>query len=81
MVVEHRGFRITTDVAPDEGGVQWACRATIQGIEDETRDIELPGVELTIPKLKIDVLMALSMVEHKAASSVDEWHAQRHAVC
>ena len=27
-----------------------------------------------LPKLKIDVLMGVSMVEHKARQTVDEWH-------
>jgi hypothetical protein len=77
MSFEHRGFRLTVDVAPDEAGVQWRCRAAIQGIVASTAAARLPDIELTIPKLKIDVLMALSMVEHRAVATIDEWHAQQ----
>ncbi|WP_230462040.1 hypothetical protein [Burkholderia cenocepacia] len=37
----------------------------------------LPPVELTISRLKIDVLMAISMIEHRAKDSVDEWFARK----
>jgi len=76
MAFEHRGFRVTVDVAPDEADVQWQCRAAIQGVAGSTAAAHLPGIELTIPKLKIDVLMALSMVEHRAVTAIDEWHAE-----
>lgn len=76
MSFEHRGFRVAVDVVPDENDVQWRCRATIQGVVGSTAAAQLPEVELTIPKLKIDVLMALSMVEHRAVTTIDEWHAQ-----
>ncbi|PXW25036.1 hypothetical protein [Paraburkholderia caballeronis] len=76
MAFEHRGFRVAVDVVPDEADVQWQCRAEIHGVEGRTVGVELPGVELAIPKLKIDVLMALSMVEHRAVTSIDEWHAE-----
>jgi hypothetical protein len=79
MSLEHRGFRVTVDVAPDESDVQWRCRATSQGIVSSTAAAQLPEVELTIPKLKIDVLMALSMVEHRAIATIDEWHAEHAA--
>lgn len=79
MSIEHRGFRITVDVVADEADVQWQCRATVQSIASSTADARLPDVELSIPKLKIDVLMAISMVEHRAVASIDEWHAE-HAV-
>ena len=74
MAFDHRGFRVTVDTAPDASGTQWHCEATIEGIEERTRQAQIPGVELTFPRLKIDVLMAMSMVEHKAVSSIDEWH-------
>ena len=79
MSFEHRGFRVTVDVAPDEGDVQWRCRATSQGIVGSTAAAQLPEVELTISKLKIDVLMAISMVEHRAKATIDEWHAEHAA--
>ena len=44
------------------------------------RDVTLPAVELEFPKLKIDVLMVVSMVEHKARQSVDEWLAAQPAM-
>jgi len=78
MAFEHRGFRVEVDVTPDEGDIQWRCRATMRGVVGSTAAANLQPVELTIPKLKIDVLMALSMVEHKAVTSIDEWHA-KHA--
>ncbi|HEY1611265.1 MAG TPA: hypothetical protein VGG24_18525 [Paraburkholderia sp.] len=76
MAFEHRGFLVDVDIVPDEGDVQWQCRATIRSTEGSTAAANLPNVELTIPKLKIDVLMALSMVEHRAVASIDEWHAE-----
>jgi hypothetical protein len=75
MAFEHRGFRVSVDVAPDEAGMQWQCKATIEGVESGTRDKHLPSVDLTISRLKIDVLMAISMVEHKAVDSIDEFLA------
>lgn len=77
MAFEHRGFQVTVDVAPDEADIQWRCRAVIRGIAGSTAAAHIPDVELMIPKLKIDVLMALSMVEHRAVTAIDEWHAQR----
>ena len=79
MAFEHRGFRVNVDVVADESDVQWQCTATIEGINDETRHAALPSVELTIPKLKIDVLMAISMVEHRAKASIDDWYVHRTA--
>ncbi|HTI18040.1 MAG TPA: hypothetical protein VL598_10280 [Trinickia sp.] len=74
MSFEHRGFRVSVDVVPDEADVQWLCCATIEGISEEARTAVIPNIELTIPRLKIDVLMALNMIEHRAVSSIDEWH-------
>jgi hypothetical protein len=34
---------------------------------------------VTFPKLKIDVLMAMSIVERNAVSSIDEWHTAQLA--
>lgn len=79
MSFDHRGFRVTVDVVPDEADVQWRCRAAIQGVVGSTAAAHLPNTELTIPKLKIDVLMALSMVEHRAVATIDEWHTQHGA--
>jgi len=75
MAFEHRGFRVTVEMTPDAAEVQWQCRAAIEGVAGSTAAAHLPDIELTIPKLKIDVLMALSMVEHRAADAIDEWHA------
>ncbi|HTH61102.1 MAG TPA: hypothetical protein VL689_13210 [Paraburkholderia sp.] len=76
MSFEHRGFRVSVDVVPDEADIQWRCRAEIESVVGSTAAAQLPEIELTIPKLKIDVLMALSMVEHRAVAVIDEWHAQ-----
>ncbi|CAB3771658.1 hypothetical protein [Paraburkholderia humisilvae] len=80
MAFNHRGFRVTVDVAPDASGTQWHCEASIEGIEERTRQARIEGVDLTFSKLKIDVLMAMSMIEHKAVSSIDEWHTEHLAV-
>ncbi|MFD1561299.1 hypothetical protein ACFSHT_37605 [Paraburkholderia silviterrae] len=80
MAIEYRGFQINVDTKADATDTQWLCRAEINGAEDEVRDVALPCVELTFPKLKIDVLMVVSMVEHKARQSVDEWFAAQPAM-
>lgn len=80
MAFEHRGFRVTVDVKSDATETQWLYDARIEGINEETREAALPGAALGIPKLKIDVLMALSMLEHKAVTSIDEWHAAQPAL-
>jgi hypothetical protein len=80
MAINHRGFRVTVDMAPDTSGTQWHCEATIEGVEEHTRQARIPGVELTFPKLKIDVLMAMSMIEHKAVTSIDDWHTEQLAI-
>ncbi|WP_322016132.1 hypothetical protein [Paraburkholderia sp. J12] len=80
MAIEYRGFRIATDAKADETDTQWLCSAKIVGIAGEAQDVTLPSVELTIPKLKIDVLMALSAVEHRGKDIVDEWCAAHPAL-
>jgi hypothetical protein len=79
MAFEHRGFRVTLDVVPDETDIHWQCKVVIEGLDEETGHAGLPSVELTIPRLKIDVLMVLSMVEHRAVTSIDDWCAQQLA--
>lgn len=74
MAFNHRGFRVTVDMAPDASGTQWHCEATIEGIEERTRQAHIPGVDVTFPKLKIDVLMAMSIVERNAVTSIDDWY-------
>jgi hypothetical protein len=80
MAVEYRGFRVAVDAKADETDTQWLCSANIVGIAGEAQNVTLPPVELTIPKLKIDVLMALSAVEHRAKDTVDEWHTAHPSV-
>jgi hypothetical protein len=79
MYFEHNGFRVTTEVVADSTDTQWVCQARIEGVTERTRDVQLPAAELSIPKLKIDVLMAMSMVEHKARDTIDAWVAQQPA--
>jgi len=80
MAVEYRGFRINVDAKEDATDTQWLCSATIEGVTEQARTAVLPHVELGIPKLKIDVLMALSVVEHRAKDSIDEWYAAEPAL-
>ncbi|PVX72539.1 hypothetical protein [Paraburkholderia unamae] len=77
MAIEYRGFRVTVDAKADATDTQWLCRAVLEGIEAHAEAAKLPCVELAIPKLKIDVLMALSMVEQTAKQNADEWHAKQ----
>jgi hypothetical protein len=79
MAIEYRGFQINVDTKADATDTQWLCRADIKGVEGQARDVALPAVELEFPKLKIDVLMVVSMVEHKARQSIDDWHAAHPA--
>lgn len=74
MAVEYRGFRVAVDANPDATDTQWLCSAKINGVAGDVQNVTLPSIELTIPKLKIDVLMALSAVEHRAKDTVDEWY-------
>ena len=80
MAIEYRGFQINIDTQADATDTQWLCRAEIEGVQAEVRDVALPCMELAFPKLKIDVLMVVSMVEHKARQSVDEWLAAQPAM-
>ncbi|MCP3710797.1 hypothetical protein M3I54_28130 [Paraburkholderia sp. CNPSo 3274] len=73
MAVEYRGFRVTVDAKADATDTQWLCRAVLEGVDAQVETAKLPSVELAIPKLKIDVLMALSVVEQTAKQAVDEW--------
>ncbi|MBB3258594.1 hypothetical protein F4827_003462 [Paraburkholderia bannensis] len=79
MAIEYRGFQINVDTKADATDTQWLCRADIKGVESQLRDVALPVVELEFPKLKIDVLMVVSMVEHKARQSIDDWHTAHPA--
>ena len=80
MALEHRGFRVNVDVVPDELGVQWVCRALIERIDgDRTKGVPV-GPELTIPRVKIDPLMAISTLEHRSARLIDEFCEQAQAV-
>ena len=79
MAIEYRGFQINVDTKADATDTQWLCRADIHGAEGEVRDVALPCIELAFPKLKIDVLMVLSMVEHRARQSIDDWHTAHPA--
>ncbi|MBN3854098.1 MULTISPECIES: hypothetical protein [unclassified Paraburkholderia] len=79
MSIEYRGFQINVDTKADATDTQWLCRADIKGVKDEVRDVQLPVVDLEFPKLKIDVLMVVSMVEHKARQSIDDWHTAHPA--
>lgn len=80
MAVEYRGFRVTVDAKADATDTQWLCSAKIEGVTAEAQGAALPSVELSIPKLKIDVLMALSAIEHRAKDTVDEWYAAQPAL-
>ncbi|AQQ31424.1 hypothetical protein KDW19_17545 [Burkholderia cenocepacia] len=77
MSFEYRGFVVSTDVLPDDAGIQWYCSSRIDGVDRDCVAAVLPPVELTISRLKIDVLMAISMIEHRAKDSVDEWFARK----
>jgi hypothetical protein len=78
VALEHRGFRVNVDVVPDELGVQWVCRALIERIDGDSQKGAPVGPELTIPRVKIDPLMAISTLEHRAAVVIDEFCDQGH---
>ncbi|WP_144157292.1 hypothetical protein [Paraburkholderia sp. BCC1885] len=80
MAFEHRGFRVSVDVAPDELGVQWVCRAVIERIDGDSAKGVPPGPELKIPRVKIDPLMAMNSLEHRAIAVIDEFLEEGHAV-
>ena len=79
MALEHRGFRVNVDVAADEQGVQWVCRSSIERIDGNSAEGAPAGDELTIPKLKIDPLMAIHTLEHRAVAQIDEFYDRAHA--
>ncbi len=78
MVLEHRGFKATTDVVADELGVQWVCRATIERTDGNSENGGPQGIEFSLSRAKIDPLMAASVLEHRAVTLIDEWHKQGH---
>jgi hypothetical protein len=77
LALEHRGFRINVDVAEDEQGMQWVCRSRIEAIDGKRVDA-LTGEEVTIPKLKIDPLLAIHTLEHRAVSEIDSFCDSAH---
>jgi hypothetical protein len=80
VALEHRGFRVNVDVVPDELGVQWICRALIERIDGDSKKGAPIGPELTIPRVKIDPLMAISTLEHRSTLLIDEFCEQGQAV-
>lgn len=74
MAFEHRGFRVTADAVADELGVQWVCHALIERTDGDAKKGAPAGIELTIPRAKIDPLMAISVLEHKSRAAIDDWH-------
>jgi hypothetical protein len=80
VALEHRGFRVNVDVVPDELGVQWVCRAVIERIDGDSKKGAPVGPELTIPRVKIDPLMAISTLEHRSTLLIDEFCEQGQAV-
>ncbi|WNC94329.1 hypothetical protein RI103_29025 [Paraburkholderia sp. FT54] len=79
VVFEHRGFRVTADGAPDELGVQWICHAVIERTDGDKHKGAPPAIEMAIPRAKIDPLMALSALEHRARTDIDDWHERGQA--
>ncbi len=51
--------------------------AKIDPVDDSYRDAKLPPVEGTVSRLKIDVLMVMSMVEQLAKDMIEEWHKKQ----
>lgn len=74
MAFEHRGFQVTAQAMADELGVQWICHALIERTDGDANKGAPEGIELAIPRSKIDPLMAISALEHKARTVIDEWH-------
>ncbi|HEY4296968.1 MAG TPA: hypothetical protein VGM85_10895 [Paraburkholderia sp.] len=79
MAFEHRGFRVTADAVADELGVQWVCHALIERTDGDAKKGAPDGVELTLPRAKIDPLMAISALEHKSRAAIDNWLETGHA--
>lgn len=78
MALEHRGFRVNVDVAADEQGVQWVCRSTIERIDGQSAEGAPAGDEMTISRLKIDPLLAIHTLEHKAVTQIDDFYNRAH---
>jgi hypothetical protein len=76
MDFEHCGFRVSTNVVPDESGVQWLCRAEIERTDGDGEKGAPSGFELMMPRAKIDPLLAVSALEHRARSAIDDWCEQ-----
>ncbi len=79
VAFEHRGFRVTADAVADELGVQWVCQAVIERTDGDKDKGAPSGIEMLIPRAKIDPLMALSALEHRARTDIDDWHARGQA--
>jgi hypothetical protein len=79
VAIEHRGFRVDVNVVPDELGVQWMCRAMIERIDGDSAKGVPPSPELAIPRVKIDPLMAISSLEHRAVALIDDFCEQGQA--
>jgi hypothetical protein len=79
VVFEHRGFRVTADAVTDELGVQWVCHALIERTDGDSKKGAPEGIDLTLPRAKIDPLMAISALEHKSRAAIDDWHETGHA--
>jgi hypothetical protein len=80
VAFDHRGFRVSVDVTADEFGVQWVCRAAIERIDGDSKKGAPSGDELTIPRAKIDPLMAISTLEHRAVTLIDDFYKRGDAV-
>jgi len=79
VVFEHRGFRVTTDAMADERGVQWVCHALIERTDGDSKKGAPARIDLTLPRAKIDPLMAISALEHKSRAAIDDWHSTGQA--
>jgi len=79
MAFEHRGFCVTADAVADELGVQWVCHAVIERTDRDKSKGTPPALEMVIPRAKIDPLMALSALEHRARTEIDDWHERGQA--
>ena len=77
MAIQHRGFRVDVNVAPDELGGQWICKAVIERIDGDTTGEVPVGPELAIPRVKIDPLMAISSLEQRAVVVIDEFFERK----
>ncbi|CAB3797894.1 hypothetical protein LMG28138_04341 [Pararobbsia alpina] len=79
MAFEYRGFRVTADAVADELGVQWVCHAEIERTDGNINKDGPPAIEIVVPRAKIDPLMALSALEHRARTDIDDWHEREQA--